>query len=235
MSFKTSSNLLYNGVMVKHSLLRPTLILFYGYPGAGKTFVARQLANELQAAHVQDDRIRGELFEQPRFDRQENEIVGHLMEYMTEEFLKSGVSVIYDTNAMRKGQRRNLRELARKCKAASVLIWLQIDLETAFDRVVKRDKRKLDDRYALQIDRTTFENIVHYMQNPDLTEDYVVLSGKHTFGTQSQMTRKKLLDMGLLTIDTAGSHTVKPELVNRIPNPAAGRVDPARRSIFIRQ
>lgn len=82
--------------MSKLTLTRPTLILLYGYPGAGKTFMARQLSEDIQAAHVQSDRIRFELFEQPRYDRQENQIVDHLMQYMTEEFLNSGISVIYD-------------------------------------------------------------------------------------------------------------------------------------------
>lgn len=220
--------------MAKQSLLKPTLILLYGFPGSGKTFFARQLCDGISAAHVQDDRIRNELFREPRYDREENEIVSNLMQYMAEQFLGAGISVVYDMNAMRFGQRRFLREMARKNKAETVLVWLQIDLETAFGRVTKRDRRKADDRYSLPLDRTTFENIVHYMQNPDATEDYTVLSGKHTFKTQSQMIMKKFLDRGLLDRNSAASKVVKPELINRVPNVQAGRVDNLRRNISIR-
>src|SRR4051794_16081549 len=105
----------------------PLLILLYGFPGAGKTYFARQLCERLQAAHVQGDRIRSELFEQPRYDKEENNVIGQLMDYMTEEFLSAGLSVIYDVNAMRYSQRHTLREMARQHKAQPILIWFQID------------------------------------------------------------------------------------------------------------
>lgn len=214
--------------------MRPTLIMLYGFPGCGKTYFARQFSEEVGAAHVQADRIRYELFEEPRFDRQENEIVSHLMNYMTEEFLKAGISVVYDMNAMRISQRRALRELARSTKTQPLIVWFQMDIESAFDRVVKRDRRKSDDKYAMPLDRTSFENLVSHMQNPTPTEDYVVTSGKHTFPTQRGAVIKKLYDMGLLHADQTKAGIAKPQLVNLVPNPTAGRVDPSRRNITIR-
>src|SRR3990167_7960553 len=99
--------------MAKVPLSKPTLICFYGYPGSGKSYVARNLEDELAIAHVSADRIRHELFRQPRYDAQENVVIAHLMNFMTEEFLRAGVSVVYDTNALRAGQRRKLREMSR--------------------------------------------------------------------------------------------------------------------------
>jgi predicted kinase len=220
--------------MSKLALTRPTLILLYGYPGAGKTYLARQLSEDIQAAHVQSDRIRFELFEQPRYDRQENQIVDHLMQYMTEEFLNAGISVIYDINAIRATQRKELRELARKHKAEVLLVWLQIDQESAFARVSKRDRRKTDDRFTATLDRSTFDQTAAGMQNPQMTEDYIVISGKHTYNTQRSAVLKKLYDSGLISTEGAGSKLVKPQLVNLVPNPIAGRVDPSRRNIRIR-
>src|ERR1700741_3621909 len=117
--------------MNKVSLSKPVLVCFYGYPGSGKSYTARNLEDVLQAARVSADRIRHELFSRPRYDAQENAIVAHLMNYITEEFLRAGLSVIYDSNAMRAGQRRKLRELARRHRASYVLVWLQIDNENA--------------------------------------------------------------------------------------------------------
>ena len=220
--------------MNKLLLNRPTLILLYGFPGAGKSFFARQLCQDVSAAHVQGDRIRYELFEQPRYDRQENDIVSHLMEYMTEEFLSAGISVVFDMNAARASTRRVLRDMARKAKAHHVLIWFQIDTETAYGRVSKRDRRKADDRYSVPLDRTTFDSLAGTMQNPAATEDFMVISGKHTYQTQRGAVLKKLFDAGLLEGDKASAKLVKPGLVNLVPNPLGGRVDQSRRNILIR-
>jgi predicted kinase len=231
---QTVDNLLYNGVMSKLVMKRPTLIMLYGFPGSGKTYFSRQLSEEVQAAHVQGDRIRFELFENPRYDKQENEVINHLMNYMTEEFLSAGISVIYDANSMRFAQRRALRDLARRSKASHALIWLQIDADSALARVTNRDRRKTDDKYAAPIDRKTFDALTNQMQNPNTTEDYIVISGKHTFPTQRSAVMKRLYDIGLLTSENAAQKMVKPELVNRIPKPLAGRVDNSRRNIIIR-
>ena len=121
--------------MAKLQLLKPTLFILYGFPGSGKTYYARQLCDELQAAHVNSERIRQELFDDPRYDAQENNIVRQLMIYMTEEFLSAGLSVVFDTNAMRLSNRRELRDLARNHKAESVLVWFKIDLESSLIRL----------------------------------------------------------------------------------------------------
>lgn len=220
--------------MNKATPSQPLLILLYGLPGAGKTHFARQLTERLQAAHVQGDRIRFELFEKPRYDKQENEIVTHLLDYMTEELLGAGVSVIYDINAMRTAQRRALRELARHARARLLLIWVQIDVESAFARIAGRDRRRNDDKYTMALDRTTFDNLAAHMQNPEPGESYIVISGKHTPRTQINAVLKKLYELGLITAGETTAQFVKPGLVNLVPNPAAGRVDMRRRNIVVR-
>ncbi|HEY8999103.1 MAG TPA: ATP-binding protein [Candidatus Saccharimonadales bacterium] len=212
---------------------KPLLILLYGFPGAGKTFFARQLCDHLQAAHVQGDRIRGELFEEPRYDREENQVVSQLMDYMTGEFLSAGVSVIYDVNASRLSQRRLLRDMARKTHALPILVWFQIDTDTAFARTAKRDRRRADDKYAMPLQRGDFERLAASMQNPQ-GEDYVVVSGKHSFDTQLSAIIKQLRELGVVSNEKSADKVVKPGLVNLVPNPSSGRVDMSRRNILIR-
>lgn len=220
--------------MSKLSLNKPTLLALYGFPGSGKTFFSRQFCENVNAAHIQGDRIRYELFEHPRYDKQENEVIGHLMDYMAEEFLGAGISVVYDADASRISQRRSLRDLARKAGATSALVWIQIDLESAFTRCVKRDRRRADDKYSKPLDRTAFESLASQMQNPTQIEDFIVISGKHSYQTQRSAVIKRLYDLGLITPDDASNKMAKPGLVNLIPNPLAGRVDNSRRNIVIR-
>lgn len=219
--------------MAKLTPAKPFVLMMYGFPGAGKTFFARQLTDKMQVAHIQADRIRAELFEQPRYDKQENEVVMQLMDYMTGEFLAAGLSVIYDANMMRLAQRRSLREAARKAKAESLLVWFQIDADSAYNRGLKRDRRRIDDRYAAQLDRPSFDNIITHMQNPSASENFAVVSGKHVFGTQYAAVTRKMRELGLITIDGIGDNGLaKPNLVNLVPQ--AGRTDLSRRNIIIR-
>ena len=217
--------------MSKIILSKPTLICLYGFPGSGKSYLARNLADDIQLANVSSDRVRSELFQTPRYDAQENAIVTHLMDYMAEEFLSARVSVIYDTNALRAGQRRKLRELARKHRADYLLIWLQVDLETAFLRTQDRDRRTSDDRYAEPQTKATFDRQASGMQNPQ-GEDYLVISGKHTFATQKSSVVGRLYQMGLIGSETVRHSVAMPELVNLIPSPP-GPTDLSRRNISI--
>lgn len=213
---------------------RPLLILLYGFPGAGKTHFARQLSTDLHSAHVHGDRIRYELFEQPRYDREENGIVTQLMEYMTEEFLAAGLNVIYDTNAARFGQRRALRDMARKHGAESLIVWFQMDPDSAYNRTRNRDRRKSDDKYARDYTPDMFKRYIAHMQQPQ-NEDYVVVSGKHVFTSQRTAILKKLIELGYIETLAAQDKVVKPGLINLVPraaNPTS--MDFERRNIHIR-
>jgi predicted kinase len=218
--------------MAKIYPTKPFLLMFYGYPGAGKTYFARQFSENVQCAHLQADRIRGELFDNPHYDKQENDIVNQLMLYMTEEFLSAGLSVAFDMNAYRAKQRKFLRDLALRNKATPILVWFQLDQETAFARNAQRDRRRADDKYAAQWDRTTFEGLISQMQNPVHAEDYAVVSGKHLFNMQQSAVVSKMRSKGVLAHEDASSRVIKPGLVNLVPK-GADRLS-HRRNISIR-
>ncbi|MBL8121360.1 ATP-binding protein [Candidatus Saccharibacteria bacterium] len=212
---------------------KPLLIMLYGMPGSGKTFFARQLCDNISAAHVQGDRIRHELFEKPTYSKEENHIVASLMAYMTGEFLQAGISVVFDTNAMRLTQRRALRNLAIKSGSHPILLWLQIDPDSAFRRASRRDRRTQDDHYAQDMEPAVFRELLGGMQNPDLTENYLVLSGKHVFNTQKNAVIRYLAEKRLIDLESTAHQLSKPGLINIVPNPSAGRVDMTRRNINI--
>ena len=184
-------------------------------------------------AHVSGDRVRSELFQQPRYDTQENSIVHHIMNYMTEEFLSAGVSVVYDANVSRTGQRRMLKDLALKNRADFLLVWLQVDSDTAFNRTQRRDRRTSDDRFAQEQTRESFDKVVSEMQNPQPNESYMVISGKHSFITQKNAIINRLYQSGLISSEVVQQNVAKPELINLVPNPYSGRVDATHRNIPI--
>ncbi|MDQ3065007.1 MAG: ATP-binding protein [bacterium] len=216
----------------------PVLILLYGFPGAGKTYFARQFCEAVQAAHLEQDRIRYELFPNPKYTKQENFALNRIMEYMAGEFLTAGISVVMDMNAMRISQRRTLREMTRRAKATSLVVWFQLDPDTAFVRNQKRDRRKADDRYAVGYDVEPFRQMATYMQHPEPTEDFIVVSGKHSFASQMSGVAKKLSDMHIIKPSKAVGHMVRPDMVNLVPTPMSlserNQQRPARRNIVLR-
>lgn len=218
--------------MAKITLDKPVLLALYGFPGSGKSFLARNLAEHIQIAHVSAGRIRNELFARPRYDEQENSIVTHLMNYMSEEFLNAGLSVVYDGNILRSSQRRQLRELASKNRAAYLLVWLQIDAESALSRTQRRDRRTSDDKFAQPQTREGFNQQLASMQNPK-DEQYLVISGKHAFVTQKSAIVNRLYQYGLISSQTVQSNITKPDLVNLVPNRYISRTEFNRRSIAV--
>jgi predicted kinase len=224
---------IHNYTMAKLNFTKPVLILLYGYPGSGKTYFSRQLVDEVNIANLQADRIRTEMFENPTYTQQEDAVVQRIMNYLTEELLSAGVSVIYDTNALRLSQRKALKDIATRAKAVDVIVWFQIDVESAFTRVATRDRRQSDSKYAMALDRTTYESILQYMQNPSNREGYIVVSGKQYFKTQFATLSKKLRDIGAFEASDKDSPVIKPGLVNLIPSSSV-RSTIDRRNIFIR-
>lgn len=213
---------------------QPIMILFYGFPGAGKTYFARQFTEAVHAAHLEQDRIRHELFQNPKYTKQENTAMTRIMNFMANEFLMAGISVVMDFNAMRVSQRRQLREMARQKKATTLVVWFQTDPDTAYMRNLKRDRRKLDDRFSVGYEEDQFRALASYMQHPEPTEDYVVVSGKHSFNSQMSNVMKKLSDMRIIKSTAASKRMIRPELVNHIPPPQPEPSKHERRNIVLR-
>ncbi len=205
----------------------PVLVMLYGLPGAGKTHFANNIVEDVQAAHISGDRIRSELFENPTHEPQEDAIVNQLMLYMAQEFLQAGVSVVFDTNAARKATRHDLRELARSKDAESMLVWFQMDLNSAFERSTKRDRRLADDKYAVTYSQEEFQAEADKMQHPDPTEEYLVVSGKHNFKSQRSAFLSKMAELGFVqSANSIKDKVAKPGLVNLVPpSRGTGKID----------
>lgn len=217
--------------VVKNKLSRPVLFTIVGLPGSGKTYLSRQLAEELGAAHVSAEEIRYELFEQPSFSKEEEGVVKHMMLMMTERFLKAGLSVIYDTSVSRMADRRELRTLTNKLKAEHLLLWQQIDAATAFNRIQKRTGKAPEDAYAVKMDKDTFQRLLTTIQTPT-NEENLVVSGKHTFAGQFQTILRKLFELQLVNDASLSQNLPNPGLVNLVAQ-SRGRMDKTKRNISI--
>ena len=198
-------------------LNRRVIFLVIGYPGAGKSYFSRQFAEVIDAMHLSDDRLRFELFEEPKYDNNEEHVIERLREYMLEEMVKTGKSIIIDAD-LNKTNRKRLKDSLRATKSPFIPIWVQTDLETSFDRASHRDRRQTDDKYTTPMTFEVFDKLQKQFKRPE-REEAIVISGKHLFKTQASSVIRRLAAAKL--IDTAPAAVQMKTAVQM-----TGRVDP---------
>ncbi len=202
-----------------------------GIPGAGKTFFSRQFAQEYGAIHLNFNKIKDVVFGNVEIDSHDEKKIHDLMLMMCEDYLKCSMSVIFDAPLLTMASRRALREQTRSKDLEHLIIWVQTDADTAFERSANRDRRQIDDRYSTSISDENFDAKVAKFQRPQ-HEEYVVISGKHVYNTQSRAVKPKLAELGI-------TETVapKPELTKVLPTPTINtsrrRIQPQRRAKII--
>ena len=175
------------------NLARPQLLMIIGNPGAGKSFFARQFSETFDAPVVAVDRIRYELFAEPTFSNDENDLVNRMAGYFTEELLKTKRSFVIDGGCNTRTDRARLSQVARKAGYDTNVIWVQTDLATCRTRATKRNpKRSVDDQFSYTLTDAAFEAQVRRFTEPN-RENHVVISGKHTYSTQAKMVLRKLV------------------------------------------
>lgn len=123
-------------------MTRPLLVVFLGFPGSGKTYFARRLAERLPAVTFNSDALRVAMFgsienmeriSQSDRSRLYDDVFG-AMNYATRQVLEAGCSVVFDAQQTKRGDRRRVEELAKESGAIPVLVWIKTSRETALRR-----------------------------------------------------------------------------------------------------
>lgn len=151
------------------------LYLMLGFPGAGKTTAAREIAKLTGAKHIWADHERRQRFSQPTYTHQENIELYTWLNQKAEEFLKDGNSVVYDTNFNFFSDREKLRMLAEKHNTKTVVVWVITDKPTAQKRAV-HDTPK-DTRVLGNMPLEHWQRISDNLEQPRPSERVVKLDG----------------------------------------------------------
>jgi predicted kinase len=166
-----------------------------GYPGAGKTNFTRQFSEQYELPCVSEDRIRFELFENPQFTADEQDIIDRIVSYNAEQIMKSRVPLVCDGNYSTQSSRASLQNLAKNNGYRTLTVWVQTDQITAAQRAQNRDRRNPDNKFAFAINAATFKQLSVQLQRPHEKEQFVVISGKHAFKGQSLTVLRKITEM----------------------------------------
>lgn len=155
---------------------RPTLYLLLGYPGAGKTTVSRELARLTGAVHLWADHERHIMFQEPTHSKLESKELYAQLNLQTEKLLRSGHSVIFDTNFNYYKDREHLRRLAEKLGAQTVLLWLSTPKDIAEHRAV-HDSRDKTTRIWGNMTHEDFHRIASHLEPPRASENAQKIDG----------------------------------------------------------
>lgn len=158
-----------------NAMSKQRLYLFVGYPGAGKTTVAKLIAERTGAVHLWADHERHRIFTKPTHSKAESDKLYAHLNRLTDQLLSEGKSVIFDTNFNFRKDRDLLRSIAAKHDAETVLIWMQTPQELAKARAVH--DANLRNGYEASMSGSHFDKIAAKLQPPADDELPIALDG----------------------------------------------------------
>lgn len=100
------------------------LIVVFGLPGSGKSYFARNLALTIHAAYLNSDELRKELFDKPRYTKNEKQKVYLTLFTMAESHLQKQEDIILDATFHKKERRTKVELIAQKHQTG--LIWIEV-------------------------------------------------------------------------------------------------------------
>ncbi len=152
--------------------------MMLGIPGSGKTSVSEHIAKITKAVHVSSDQFRKHMFDNPEnISEIEHDQIYDMLDYIAEQILKSGVSVIYDANLNQYVHRLEKYSICKKTGAAAKLIWVKTDEEIARKRATEQADLFPKHRPFGNMKPATFKRLVEQMEVPKKDEKALVING----------------------------------------------------------
>jgi len=155
-------------------MTKPTLYLFIGYPGAGKTTVAKIISHVTGAYHIWADVERHRRFRSPTHSEEESQELYDQLNEATDYLLSQGRSVAFDTNFNYRSDREKLRQVADKNNAETILIWINTPMSVSRERAVTTEMRNL---YEDGMTNEQFDAIASKLEKPVKGEKVIKVDG----------------------------------------------------------
>ena len=152
-----------------------TLFILCGYPYAGKSYIANQLASKVEIERISID----DIFKERGFDWDTNDLpTGEVWEEIFEESfektkiaLSEGKKVLYDSTNQTIESRDKLREVARSAGANTYVIYI----ETSIEMVWKRWEENQGNPARPQVSKELVQMTIDMLEKPLSSENVIVI------------------------------------------------------------
>lgn len=170
------------------------LFLMIGFPGSGKSYFARQMAEAMGVVRLNGDGARYFMYtdDATRHNPSNNPQVFGALNYAMIEILRAGKSVVIDASHNRYKDRDEKPALVAPFGAKVVLVWVQTPLEEAIQREASRDLTP----EQIRVPRDAYEFLVNSLQPPRAGEAHIIIDGTGTFVKQLDSFKKQLRQLG---------------------------------------
>lgn len=167
--------------------MKPTIIYVSGAPGAGKTTLAKILAEQLYIGHISSDMVKGGLeFTSPGQDRQASTV--NIFLPLLIEHAEKGISFVVD-HVLQKDIAKST--IIKKLEDVANVIYVHVQTDDPIKRYVERIKNS---------------------ELPDIIRRRELLLNRATYHRDNLVNTAEVIDLGIPTIvvDTNGDY--KPTL-----------------------
>ena len=121
------------------------LIMLVGPPASGKSYLARRLAERLDARLLQTDVLRRSMFEQPRYTTSEHAAVFAKAHRRIRRLLSQGKGVIFDATNLQESSRRVVYRMADAAQASLLIVLTYAPVEAIEQRLLGRRQGRYPD------------------------------------------------------------------------------------------
>ncbi|HKI88208.1 MAG TPA: AAA family ATPase [Draconibacterium sp.] len=133
------------------------IVLVFGLPGTGKTFISKKMAEETGAVHLNTDIIREKLGFTGHYDEKtKQQVYNELIKHVKLE-LKKGSDVIVDGTFHLENRRKQLEKIAKESGNEIHFIEMKVEEKTAAKRLKKSRKHSEADFEVYQQIKEEFE------------------------------------------------------------------------------
>lgn len=167
---------------------QPFIFVTLGFPGSGKTYFSEKFSKEIRAFHLNSDEVRSAMFSNPVYTREEHDAVFKVMDYICEELIDKGISVVYDANNNRASKRKFLREISIKHNIKYLLLYFKTPIEIAKARNAEREGRaKVEEEVILRMERL--------IEEPADDEPHVEIDGTAIWESQFEIVKQRINEL----------------------------------------